>query len=128
MPKNAKKTEENIKAAQERLAKLQEQQRKCNELRKQGHLGSDLAIMRRLEEEKKEKERKEAQAKHEQEEQEARAKHEKDTHEARKFVDEALKGPHAQKIENFLGKNARGDAIKIAEITRNYLKTQGLIT
>lgn len=115
MPKNAKKTEENIKAAQERLAKLQEQQRQCNELRKRGYLGSDLAILRQLEDEKNEKARKEAQA-----------QHDKDTHEARKFVDEALKGPHAQKIEKFLGKNARGDAIKLAEITRNYMKTQGL--
>ena len=115
MPKNAKKTEENIKAAQERLARLQEQQRKFNELRKQGYLGSDLAITRALEEEKRKKEQQAAQEQRRKDEQAARA-----------FVEEVLQGPHGNKVERFLGKNSPGDAIKLAEIIRNYLKTQGL--
>jgi len=115
MPKNAKKTEENIKAAQERLARLQEQQRKFNDLRKQGYLGSDLAITKALEEEKRKKEHQAAQEQRRKDEQAARA-----------FVEEVLQGPHAAKVEKFLGKNARGDAIKLAEIVRNYLKVQGI--
>lgn len=94
----------NIAAAQERLARLQIVQRKANELRRQGHIGSDRRMMLVASEIDRAAE----------------------TKKAREFVDQVLSGPHADRVREFMGRGITGEPTKVAQIVRNFLNTQGL--
>lgn len=97
------KTEANIKAAQERLARLQNQQKMVNARRATGLLGSDNAIMRLIDEEERKTE----------------------TQRAKEFVESVLAGPYGEKIKKFMGKGLNGEPTKVAQIIKNYMATQG---
>lgn len=97
------KAEANIKAAQERLARLQAQQKMVNAVRKTGVVGSDATIMRLINENDRRSEEQKA----------------------REFVESVLNGPHAEKVRKFMGAGLAGNPCKVALVIRNYLKTQG---
>lgn len=90
----AKKAENERKAA-ERLAKLQEQQQKCKELRAKGYIGSDSAIMQKLEEEQKAAEQARIDEEH-------RQFREKQAAYEKKYVEEAIDGPSGEVFKKWL--------------------------
>ena len=94
----------NVAAAAKRLERLQTEQRICNTLRKQGHLGTTQQLL----------------AIWSQQERDAEAV------KARSFVETALTGPHGERVSRFLGDRVRGCPTRIAGIVRNYLQTQGV--
>lgn len=97
------KTEANIKAAAERLARLQAQQKMVNAVRATGVVGSDTTIMRLVcEADRKTEEQK-----------------------SKQFVDSVLSGPYADRVRKFMGAGLAGNPCKVALVIRNYLKTQG---
>lgn len=99
--------QKNIEAARLRLVVLQARQKRVNDARKRGILGSDQMILRIVAEE------------------EARNLAEQAQHNARSFVEEVLRGPHAEKVRKWIGRGLAGDPVKVAGILRNYLATQG---
>ena len=89
------KKEENERLAAERLAKLQEQQKKCQELRKQGYVGSDFQILEKVKED-------EIAAAKEKEEAQHRLFLQKKAAEERKYVEEAIDGPSGTILKKWL--------------------------
>ena len=98
----ARKAENEAKAKM-RLVALQATQRLCNEMRKQGHIGSEQTLLRIV----AEKDRSEEQRK------------------AREFVESVLAGPNGKQITQWMGSRIKGEPTKVAMILRNYLRTQG---
>lgn len=90
----------NVKAAAERLARLQASQRVVAGLRKLGWLGTDADILDRHERVV-----------------EARL--------AREYVNGVLSGPHGERVSRFLGDRVKGEPTKIASVVRKYCQTQG---
>lgn len=101
------KKERNIQAAQLRLAVLQARQKRVNEARSRGIMGSDDVVLRIVAEE------------------ETRKKTAEDQHNARRFVEEVLAGPHGEKVRKWIRGGLAGDPRKVAGIIKNYLATQG---
>jgi hypothetical protein len=99
--------ERNIQAAKLRLVVLQARQKRVNEARSRGIMGSDDAILRLLADEETQKIAVAAQ------------------HNARRFVEEVLAGPHAERVRKWIGRGLAGDPVKVAGIIKNYLATQG---
>lgn len=97
------KAEANIKAAQERLARLQAQQKIVNGFRAKGMIGSDQTIMRVVNE----------------------ADRKSEEQKSREFVDSVLNGPNGDRVRKFMGAGLSGNPCKVAMIVRNYLKSQG---
>ena len=89
------KKAENERLAAERLAKLQADQKLVQELRAKGYVGSDYSILTQLQEEQKAARLAEK---------EAELQRLKDAKAAleRKYVEEAIDGPSAEKIRHFL--------------------------
>jgi tRNA A37 methylthiotransferase MiaB len=98
-PAQKAKAEANIRAAQERLRKLQQQQAMVNNLRKMGYVGSDPSLLRIAEKRATEVA-------------------------ARQFVEAAITGPYGERVLRFLG-DRKGTPAQLAEVVRNYCTTQG---
>lgn len=97
------KTAANIKAAADRLAKLQAQQKMVNAERAKGVIGSDQTIMRLV----------------------CEANRKAEEQKAKQFVDSVLSGPNGDRVRKFMGAGLAGNPCKVAMIVRNYIKTQG---
>ena len=103
--KNSKqkaKAESNIKAAQERLMRLQAQQRLVNAKRAQGFIGNDNTILRLIEAEERVSE----------------------AAKSKEYVDKVLSSPYGSQVSAWLG-TIKGDPCKVAQVIRNYVATQG---
>jgi hypothetical protein len=94
-PAELAKKEKNEQLAAERLVKLQEQQKKLHQLRKQGYGGSDWHIIQQLKQEENIARKKKL------EEEQQRLIKEKEMLE-RQFVEEALNGPSGAVLKRWL--------------------------
>ena len=99
----AKKVENERKAA-ERLAKMQEQQRMCKELRAKGYVGSDFQIMKQLEDQQKAAEEARVEAMF-------RLFKEKQVAYEKKYVEEAIDGPSGEVLKKWLRGPAKYSAV-----------------
>jgi len=100
-PAQLAKKAANVQAAQERFNQLQARQTTANEMRSLGFMGTDADLI--------EIRAAQAQAKRDQQ-----------------YVLDVLAGSHGQRVSMFLGRRFRGSPSKVANVVRNYLKTQGL--
>lgn len=98
----------NIAAAEARLKQLQAQQKRANELRKLGYIGTDTALLVVADD------------------LDNAAQREQESKLAQQYVEIVLAGPHAARVQKFLGRGLTGTPTKVAMIIRNYLRTQGL--
>jgi tRNA A37 methylthiotransferase MiaB len=97
------KAEANIKAAADRLAKLQATQKLIAQKRAEGYFGSETTILQMVSSEERKAE----------------------VQKAQEFVTKALNGPYGPKIKDWLGSKIVGEPCRIAQVIKNYIGSQG---